>query len=79
MSDMKYTVIGYYPDNDQPWAVAVEAEGWESAIEASRDQVAEGWSVRVCAVIEGDHNCADGLQSTFELKNEDHLDRLQNL
>lgn len=67
---MKYTVIGYYPDNDQPWAVAVEAPDWEGAIEASRGQVAEGWAVRVCAVIQGDHDCVDALQSTREIKNE---------
>lgn len=76
---MKYTVIGYYTDNDQPWAVAVDADGWESAIEAGRPHVDGGWKVRVCAVIEGDHQCVDSLDSTFELHNKDFLDRLQNL
>lgn len=67
---MKYTVIGYYPDNDQPWAVCVEAEDWESAIEISSGEVAEGWKVRVCAVLEGDHQCADDLAVTREISNE---------
>jgi hypothetical protein len=67
---MKYTVVGYYPDNDQPWAAMVEAEGWDSAIEKSRDQVAEGFSVRVCAVLEGDHRCVDGLEVTREICSE---------
>lgn len=67
---MKYTVIGYYPDNDQPWAVCVQAEGWEAAVEASRAHVDEGWKVRVCAVLEGDHQCVDGLVSTREIGNE---------
>lgn len=66
---MKYTVIGYYPDNNQPWAVAVEAVDWEGAIENSKDQVAVGWSVMVCAVLEGDHQCVDGLDETREIKN----------
>jgi hypothetical protein len=67
---MKYTVIGYYTDNDQPWAVFVEASDWESAIEASRQHVDEGWSVRVCAVLEGDHQCVDGLVETMQISNE---------
>lgn len=67
---MKYTVIGYYPDNDQPWAVCVKADGWESAIEAGRQHVAEGFSVRVCAVLEGDQKCVDNLVITREISNE---------
>ena len=67
---MKYTVVGYYPDNNQPWATCVEADGWESAVEASRDHVAVGWSVRVCAVIEGNHMCVDQLDETLEISNE---------
>lgn len=66
---MKYTVIGYYTDNDQPWAVCVEADGWESAIEASSQHVDEGWKVRVCAVLEGDHQCVDELVATREVCN----------
>lgn len=67
---MKYTVIGYYPDNDQPWAVCVKAKDPESAIEASRGEVAVGFSVRVCAVLEGDHQCVDNLVITREISNE---------
>lgn len=67
---MKYTVIGYYTDNDQPWAVCVQADGWESAIEASRVHVDEGWKVRVCAVLEGDQQCVDGLVATHEISSE---------
>lgn len=65
----KYTVIGYYPDNDQPWAVCVRAKDWEKAIEVSSGEVAECWSVRVCAVLEGDHQCVDNLVITREVGN----------
>lgn len=67
---MKYTVIGYYPDNDQPWAVCVQGKDWESAIENSREHVSEGFSVRVCAVLKGDIKCVDNLVITREISNE---------
>lgn len=68
---MKYTVVGYYPDNDQPWAVCVEGKDWQNAIEVSRGEVAEGYSVRVCAVLEGDHQCVDDLVITHEISNQE--------
>lgn len=65
----KFTVIGYYPDNNQPWAVFAEGEDWRAAVESCTKDVAEGYSVRVCAVIEGDHECVDDLQETMEIEN----------
>lgn len=66
-----FTVIGYYPDNDQPWAASAEADSWQEAVENCRDQVAEGWKVKVCGVVEGNHMCVDDLQETMELSNEE--------
>ena len=65
----KFTVVGYYPDNNQPWAVFAEGETWQEAVEACTKDVAEGWKVRVCAVLEGDHMCVDDLQETMEIEN----------
>jgi hypothetical protein len=64
-----FTVIGYYPDNDQPWAANAEAESWEAAIRACTKDVAEGFSVRVCAVLEGNHMCVDEMDETLEISN----------
>ena len=64
----KYTIIGFYSDNLQPWSSSVEAHDWEAAIEVGRDQVSEGLKVRVCAVIEGDHRCVDGLHRVRDLQ-----------
>jgi hypothetical protein len=66
----KFTVIGYYPDNNQPWATSAEGETWREAVEACTKDVAEGWSVRVCGVIEGDHLCVDDMDETLELSND---------
>jgi len=38
-----FTVFGYYPDNDQPWAASAEAETWQEAVRACTKYVAEGW------------------------------------
>lgn len=65
----KFTVIGYYPDNDQPWAVMAEGETWRDAVESCTKDIAEGFSVRVCAVLEGDHQCVDDLSETLEIVN----------
>lgn len=65
---MKYTVVGYYPDNDQPWAASAEASSWEEAIQICSKDVARGWKVRVCGVIEGDHMMADDMDETLELE-----------
>ena len=62
-------MIGYYPDNDQPWAASAEADSWEAAIRACTKDVAEGYSVRVCAVVEGFHECVDDLRETMEIEN----------
>lgn len=64
-----FTVFGYYPDNNQPWAANAEAETWQDAIKACTKDVAEGWTVRVCGVVEGNHLCVDDLQETLEISN----------
>jgi len=64
-----FTVFGYYPDNDQPWAASAEAETWQDAVKACTKYVAEGWTVRVCGVVEGNHQCVDDLDETMELEN----------
>lgn len=64
----KYTIIGFYSDNLQPWASSVEAKDWESALELARPLVPEGLRVRVCGVIEGDHRCVDGLYRIRDLQ-----------
>ena len=66
----KFTVIGYYPDNNQPWAAMAEGETWREAVKACTKDVADGWSVRVCGVIEGDHLCVDDMDETLELRND---------
>jgi hypothetical protein len=65
-----FTVIGYYPDNDQPWAENQEADSWQEAVELCRGKVEEGGAVRVCGVIEGNHSCVDDLNETLELAND---------
>jgi hypothetical protein len=66
---MKFTVVGYYPDNDQPWAASAEAETWEEAVALCSKDVAAGYKVRVCGVIEGDHMMADSMEKTMEIEN----------
>lgn len=64
---MKYTVVGYYPDNDQPWAATASADTWQEAVQICSKDVASGWRVKVCGVIEGDHMMADNMSETLEL------------
>ena len=50
MSSKTYTVIGYHPDNNQPWVEHVEAPSpLEAAIRANPDDIV------VVEVIEGKH------------------------
>lgn len=48
-----FTVIGYYPDNDQRYGDCFEAESADKA-----ERMAPS-NVKVCGVIEGDHKCVD--------------------
>lgn len=64
---MKFTLVGYYTDNDQPWADVVEAEDWKAAIQEGAGLIDEGLSVRICAVLEGDVKMADSLDETAEI------------
>jgi hypothetical protein len=66
----RFTVIGYYPDNDQPWAASSEAETWQEAVQNCAKDVAEGWKVKVCGVLEGDHHPVDSMEVTLEISNE---------
>jgi hypothetical protein len=63
-----FTVIGYYVDNNQPWADHVQAEDWRGAVEAGRKLLEEGLAVRVCAVVEGNIKVADNLPETLEIR-----------
>ncbi len=65
---MKFTVVGYYPDNDQPWAAIAEADTWEEAVSLCSKDVAAGYKVRVCGVIEGDHMMVDNMEETMEIE-----------
>jgi site-specific DNA-cytosine methylase len=51
-----YTVIGYWPDSMQRFADYIEAENPEEAEKAIMDKHS---GVSICAVIEGQHQCAD--------------------
>ena len=62
-----FTLIGYYVDNDQPWADVVEADDWKAAIREGSELIDEGLSVRICAVLEGDVKVADSLNETAEI------------
>lgn len=63
-----FTVIGYYTDNNQPWADHVHAVDWREAIVAGRRRISEGVAVRVCAVVEGNIVMADTLTETVEIR-----------
>lgn len=65
-----FTVIGYYPDNNQPWAANAEAETWQEAVQKCSKDIAKGWKVMVCGVVEGNHLCVDDMQETQELEGE---------
>jgi hypothetical protein len=64
---MKFTLVGYYTDNDQPWADVVDAEDWKGAIQEGSKLIEESLSVRICAVLEGDVKVADSLDETAEI------------
>jgi hypothetical protein len=71
---MKYTVVGYYPDNDQPWAATASADTWQEAVQICSKDVASGWKVKVCGVIEGDHMMVDDMDETLELEGPGDVD-----
>ena len=57
----KYTVVGIYADNNQPYATDVSAENPDGAIEALRYILEPGTELRVAAVLEGDCKCVDNM------------------
>ena len=62
----KWTVIGYYEDNDQAWADSFEADTWEDAQRMAHeehsgpDENGDGWPVIVTGVVEGEHKVFGG-------------------
>jgi hypothetical protein len=65
-----FTVIGYYPDNNQPWASSSEADTWEEAVQKCSKHLEEGSRVCVCGVLEGDLKCVDTMDETIELSHQ---------
>lgn len=61
----KFTVIGYYPDNDQPYASCFEADDWEMAIHACRSEIEH--ELTVVAVLNGDIDVADDMHSVMDI------------
>lgn len=74
----QFTVIGYYPDNDQPWATCVSAGSWEDAIQAAKHDIHAGSTVCVCAVLAGDQKCVDHLEVTEEICSAEDEERLDS-
>lgn len=70
-----FTLVGYYPDNDQPWATSVEASDWEEAVKLSAKYVSAGSKVRVCGVLAGDIKCVDTMDETVEISH--HYDAIR--
>ena len=61
----RFTVIGYYLDNHQVYASHFEAEDWEGAIEACRNEISA--TIRVTAVLYGKAEVADDLDETVDV------------
>lgn len=61
----KFSVIGYYLDNNQVYASFIEADDWKSAIEKLRLEISS--TIRVVAVVCGLVDIADELYETVDV------------
>lgn len=64
-SKTTFSVIGYYPDNDQTYSECVEADSESDALEKLSELI--DTTVIIVAVIPGEHPSNDGLEYTVEV------------
>ncbi len=62
--DQTFTVVGYYPDNHQPFAFHVQCEAALEAVRAAMQQVDADLDTTVVAVFPGHLTCALDLGMT---------------
>ena len=72
MTNKRFTVIGYYPDNDQPYAAHFHGHSIEEAIDCWRGKVSA--PIRIVAVLHGFITPVDRFNETVEIYPEEDDD-----
>lgn len=71
-SKTKYSVIGYYPDNDQTYSECIEAESEADAVKKLAGLIKT--TVVIVAVVPGCIQVNDGLEYTVEVNSEESVE-----